>query len=197
MMQALGHAAPLRMRSPPDELSAALEAVVTKFAGMVRRVGWRHRLSDADVDEVMQEVRVRLWRAHQGTDGWSEQIASAPASYVYRTALSAALDLLRRRRARRTDQMVELDSDVAQAPTPGPEAELAASELAGQVTRAIDMIPSSRRAVVRMYLAGYPRDEITALMGWTDAKTRNLLYRGLADLREQLTEMGIVWETTT
>jgi RNA polymerase sigma factor (sigma-70 family) len=185
------------MRSPPDELSAALETVITKFAGMVRRVGWRHRLSDADVDEVMQEVRVRLWRAHQGTDGESEQIANAPASYVYRTALSAALDLLRRRRARHTDQMVELDNVVAQALTPGPEAELAANELAGQVTRAIDMIPSSRRAVVRMYLAGHPRDEITALMGWTDAKTRNLLYRGLADLRERLTEMGIVWETTT
>jgi hypothetical protein len=36
--------------------------VVTKFAGMVRSVGWRHRLSDHDVDEVMQQVRDRLER---------------------------------------------------------------------------------------------------------------------------------------
>jgi hypothetical protein len=28
-------------------------------------------------------------------------------------------------------------------------------------------------------------------MGWTEPKTRNLLYRGLADLRERLTSMGI------
>jgi RNA polymerase sigma-70 factor (ECF subfamily) len=48
-----------------------------------------------------------------------------------------------------------------------------------------------------MYLAGYPREEIAALMGWSEAKTRNLLYRGLADLRERLTELGIVWETVT
>lgn len=42
-----------------------------------------------------------------------------------------------------------------------------------------------------MYLAGYGREEIADLMGWTEAKTRNLLYRGLGDLRERLTQMGI------
>jgi hypothetical protein len=33
-------------------------------------------------------------------------------------------------------------------------------------------------------------------MGWSEAKTRNLLHRGLADLRERLAEMGITWKTT-
>ena len=88
------------MRSPPDQLSAAIEAVVADFAGMVRRIGWRHRLSDAELDEVMQEVRIRLWRAHLEGEGASEQIARVPASYVYKTAMSAALDLARRRRRR-------------------------------------------------------------------------------------------------
>jgi len=185
------------MPAQPDQLSAALDAVVTRFAGMVRDVAWRHRLSDADVDEVMQEVRVRLWRAHEGVDGASEQIANAPASYVYRTALSAALDSLRRRRARRADSMVELDEDTGSAPTGGPDETLEAKELAAQVAHAIDMIPASRRPVVRMYLAGYPREEIAALMGWSEGKTRNLLYRGLADLRERLTQIGIGWETAT
>jgi RNA polymerase sigma-70 factor (ECF subfamily) len=184
------------MRSPPDQLSSALESVVVNFAGMVRRVAWRTRLSDADVDEVMQEVRIRLWRAHQGDDGASERIASAPASYVYRTAMSAALDLLRRRRARRADHTVALDDEVAATPD-GPDSVVEASELTAQVARAIDGIPASRRPVVRMYLAGYPREEIAALMGWSEPKTRNLLYRGLADLRERLTELGIAWETET
>ena len=79
--------------SVPDDLSPALDAVISRFAGMVRGVGWRHRLSEADVDEVMQQVRIRLWRAQRE----SEQISRAPASYVYRTAVSAALDLMRRR----------------------------------------------------------------------------------------------------
>lgn len=185
------------MYPPPDQLSSALETVLANFARMVRHVALRNRLSESDVDEVMQEVRIRLWRAHQKDEGASEQIARAPAAYVYRTAMSAALDLLRRRRARRADQMVALDEDVGPATLAGPDAHAEASELAAQVARAIDGIAASRRPVVRMYLAGYPREEIAALMGWSEAKTRNLLYRGLADLRERLTELGIVWETST
>ena len=82
----------------PDPLSPTLAAVVNKFAGLVRGVAWRHRLSDADINEVMQQVRIRLWQA-QGT---SEQISRVSASYVYRTAVSAVLDMMRRRRAQRT-----------------------------------------------------------------------------------------------
>ena len=65
------------------------------------------------------------------------------------------------------------------------------SDLAAQIERAIETIHPSRRPVVRMYLAGYSSTEIGELMGWTEAKARNLLYRGLADLRERLTDIGL------
>jgi len=191
------------VHSPSDAPFAALEAVIADFADMVRRVAWRHRLADADVDEVMQEVRIRLWKSHgaAGAAG-SEQIQRAPASYVYRTAVSAALDLLRRRRTQRAGATVSLEDEgvadsAATHEARGPDTELEASELAEQVARAIETIPASRRPAVRMYLAGYPREEIASLMGWSEAKTRNLLYRGLADLRERLTELGIGWEKTS
>jgi RNA polymerase sigma-70 factor (ECF subfamily) len=45
-----------------------------------------------------------------------------------------------------------------------------------------------------MHPAGYPREEIASLMEWTEAKTRNLLYRGLADVRARLSAEGIGWE---
>jgi RNA polymerase sigma factor (sigma-70 family) len=176
-------------------LSLALEAAVSRFASMVRQVGRRHRLEESDLDEVMQEVRLRLWRAR----GTSEQIGEAGASYVYRTAVSASLDLLRRRRSRRAADHVSVDDgpgEALAAPDPGPLGELEGSELAERVSRAIDTIPASRRPVVRMHLQGYPREEIAELMGWTEAKTRNLLYRGLADLRERLTAEGIGWDTS-
>ena len=38
-------------------------------------------------------------------------------------------------------------------------------------------------------------EEIAALLGWSEAKTRNLLYRGLADLRSALAARGIGPET--
>ena len=178
------------MQSAPEHASPPLETVLSNFAGMVRRVGWRHRLSDADVDEVMQEVRIRLWRAQAR----SENTAYATASYVYKTAMSAALDLLRRRRTRRADMVAPIDEheeDPRATVVPSADVAVEASELEEQVARAVETIPASRRPVVRMYLAGYHREEIAELLGWTEAKTRNLLYRGLSDLRERLSEWGI------
>jgi RNA polymerase sigma factor (sigma-70 family) len=181
---------PAGHQQAPDPLSPALEAVVNRFAGLVRGVGWRHRLSEADIHELLQQVRIRLWQA-QGT---SEQISRVSASYVYRTAVSAVLDMMRRRRAQRTEQMVSIEDGMVATSTANPERDLDSSEVVAQVTRAIDSIPLSRRAAVRMYLAGHPREEIADLLGWSEAKTRNLLYRGLGDLRARLTEQGIGWE---
>jgi RNA polymerase sigma-70 factor (ECF subfamily) len=64
-------------------------------------------------------------------------------------------------------------------------------ELGEQVEVALQAITPSRRPVVRMYLAGYGTTEIGELLGWTEAKARNLVYRGLADLRSRLRDMGI------
>ena len=178
-------------RRSSDQISAALEALVSRFAAMVRSVGARHGLSDADLDEVVQEVRIRLWRAgHSG-----EQIGALGASYVYRSATSAALDLIRRRRARGGDRTDSVDEHVDELEAErGATDELAREELERHVLAALDALPLSRRTVVRLYLSGYEREEIAELLGWTEAKTRNLLYRGLADLRARLTGLGITWE---
>jgi len=185
-----------------DQISPAIEAVLMRFAAMVRRVGIRHGLSESDVDEVFQEVRIRLWRARaEGSSraldaipagpARGEQISSVGSSYLYRTAVSAALDVLRRHRRPREDALEDVGQEPAAPSRREPEQSLESSELAQQVARAIDTITPSRRPVVRMYLAGYTREEIATLLGWSEAKTRNLLYRGLADLRERLTEQGI------
>lgn len=181
---------------PPHDhhLSTAVESVVSRCGAMVRQVGLRHRLADSDLDEVMQEVRIRLWRAQRT----GEQVRQVSASYVYRTAMSAAVDLLRRRRARRSDVSVPIDEHAEGLPVlgPDPELDLAHAELTTQVAQAIETISPNRRPVVRMYLAGYPREEIASLLGWSEAKTRNLLYRGLDDLRSRLLEQGIGPERT-
>jgi RNA polymerase sigma-70 factor (ECF subfamily) len=167
-----------------QHLSVALEAAVSRYGAMVRQVGRKYRLDESDLDEVMQEVRIRLWRAR----GTSEMVGEANTSYIYRTASTAALDVLRRRRARQADRHDPIEEGpvaVLSAPTPDPHGVLEGSELASKVAQAIETIAESRRPAVRMHLAGYPREEIASLMGWTEAKTRNLLYRGLADLRER------------
>ena len=175
--------------SPADPLSLALEAALARFAGLVRHAGARHGLGDPDVDEVMQEVRIRLWKALES----GEKISAVPASYVYRTAVSAALDLIRRRRARREDAVdtSRPSGEARLGANPGPAAAYEDVELAAQVAQEVDRLIESRRPVVRMYLTGYKLPEIASLLGWSEAKTRNLVYRGLADLRERLSARGI------
>src|SRR5690606_4217568 len=97
-------AARVRCAAPPvpvpccmagtDTMSAALERVMARFGRMLRSVGRQRGLSEADLDELTQEVRVRLWRALAER----EKIERVRSSYVYRAALSAALDMVRRRR---------------------------------------------------------------------------------------------------
>jgi len=172
-------------------------------------MGWRYGLAPADVEEVFQDVRIRLWKARGGSENSGpaaaptvtiENIVSVGTSYVYKVAASAALDLIRRRRSGGMTTSLDEISDpadgighaIASSATVGnPAEDLEASELSRAVAASVDRIPASRRAVVRMYLLGYPREEIASLMGWSEAKTRNLLYRGLADLRAELTARGI------
>ena len=171
-----------------DRISDQLESLVTRYAGALRSIAARYRLTSPDHDDLVQEVRVRLWRALD-----SERMETIPTSYLYRTATSAALDLIRRRRASREDAMEDLPASERSATDGAPRPDQAAqlSDLAAQIERAIESIPESRRRVVRMYLAGYNSTEIGSLMGWSEAKARNLLYRGLGDVRERLASAGV------
>ena len=177
------------MDGQSDQVSSALDRVLARFAERVRYIGIRHGLTGSDVEDLLQEVRLRLWKALES----DEKILAAPASYVHRTAVSAALDVLRRRRARReTPARLSRPSGIAMlGESPAADRLMEEIELQEQVGRAVEQLIPARRSVVKMYLSGYGREEIADLLGWTEPTTRNLLYRGLADLREILTGMGI------
>ena len=175
------------MASPHDSISDDLEALVMRFARFAGRIAHDRGLHQEDLDELLQELRVRFWRARK------EGLRDLSAGYVRRTAISAALDIIRRRRVGRN---VSIEDEEIGAPplatmAAGPAELLDQSELAQRVARAVDGLAPQRRAAVRMYLDGYRREEIAGLLRWSDAKTRNLLYRGLADLRTVLLAQGI------
>ena len=168
--------------SPREALSSALESVMSRFSRMLRSVGRRRGLDDVDLQDMEQEVRLRLWRAL----GTSERIETAKTSYVYQTAMSATLDLIRRRRAR-----PEEDLESVEVPTAGSDTSYEHHELGVRIDGAVDELDEPRNVVVRLHLSGYHREEIAQLLGWTEPKVRNLLYRGLEDLRALLVARGI------
>lgn len=179
---------------PPDSFSPQLDATLARLGRLVRAAGAKHGVGDDEAAALFQEVRIRLWRAHPD----SEEIGRLPTSYVYRTATTAALDLIRKRR-RNEDREPSIDS----APTAalisrtGADEEVLASELGAAITRELSTMVDARRVVVRMHLSGYGREEMVSVLGWSDAKVRNLLYRGLQDLRERLVNAGYRWPEET
>jgi len=175
--------------SPRDSLSGALDSVISRFSRMLRSVGRRRGLDDADLDEMEQEVRLRLWKALATSD----RVRGAKTSYLYQTAMSATLDMIRRRRARPQEDLETMEAaDSPDVPVgAAPDVEFERSELAARIDHAIDELPEPRDVVVRLHLSGYHRNEIAELLGWTEPKVRNLLYRGLEDLRASLLARGI------
>jgi RNA polymerase sigma factor (sigma-70 family) len=171
-----------------DRVSSTIEAVVARFRTMVRSVGARRGLVDADLDEVLQDVRIRLWQAREG----GKVLEELGSSYLYHVATTAALDLMRRRRAHGADRTEDVEERTElMIESPSPHEAVEARELAAQIDAAVEALSIDRRVAVRFHLAGYDRDDIARALGWSEARTRNLLYRGLDDLRRRLVDMGI------
>ncbi|MEO8585263.1 MAG: sigma-70 family RNA polymerase sigma factor [Acidobacteriota bacterium] len=148
-------------------------------------------------DEIEQEVRVRLWRVLE-----SEREITDPASYIRRVAVTASIDAIRRAKVRKEEPLMEIrpgdeSGDVFGAPralpdsAPNPEAEASAREIGRKVEAALSRIPESRRRVVRLHLQQFNTQEMASLLGWSEPKARNLVYRGLRDLRRELRAQGI------
>jgi RNA polymerase sigma factor (sigma-70 family) len=191
----------------PDDSAVEVRATEesSRFEGLVREYGQLLRnaiarlcppnlgLHTADIE---QEATIRLWQCLRG-----EKEIDHPASYFYRVAATATIDAVRRVKRRREDQLrLEGDDDGAPTPLPpdterSPETLFRRREIADKIRTALSRLPENRRRAVALHLKGMTTHEIGRMAGWTEAKARNLVYRGLADLRDELRRMGIDVET--
>ncbi len=149
----------------------------------------------AERDDIRQDACIRLWRALAS----GREIPSL-ASYVYRIAATATIDAIRRVKARREEVLgpdsadhLDLASRLS-AQGASPERAAALAELAGTVERARRDLAPARGQAVGLHLQGLTTSEIGDLLGWSEAKARNLVYRGLHDLRQRLRAEGIDYE---
>jgi RNA polymerase sigma factor (sigma-70 family) len=143
-------------------------------------------------DDIEQEARIRLWRALR-----DERPVKNLASYIYRIAVTATIDAIRRVKNRREDHLDAESGEEGQAPVLTTQSgELAAehSLMLRRVNTVLATFDVDRRRTIQLYLEGLTTQEIADLLEWTEAKARNILYRGLAELRQQLRAEGIEYE---
>jgi len=185
-----GFASPLPFDDAPD---ARLERLLERHAALLRTLIAQHCPRDLGIQlsDIEQEARVRLWKALQ-----REKELNDPASYIYRIAVSATIDAVRRVLARREDQIAadaeeEESTAIAADPNEEPDSVTERNELMAKIAAAVGGLPENRRRAVELHLQGLNLAEIALLLGWTEAKARNLVYRGLDDLRDALRREGI------
>lgn len=187
----------LRLAPPlraADESTAHLERLLERYSALLRQQIRQHCPRDLgiQVSDIEQEARVRLWKVLQ-----RETELNDPASYIYRIAVSATIDAVRRVLARREEQLhVESEDepssiDFVADPVHGPDAVTERRELMSAVAAALASLAEKRRRAVELYLQGLSVAEIASLLRWSEPKARNLVYRGLEDLRAALRREGI------
>jgi RNA polymerase sigma factor (sigma-70 family) len=154
------------------------DALIKRYARLIRAVVSRVK-GQADED-VEQRVAIALWTRVQG-----EQTIDHPASYIYRCAVRETVRAMQQQRA-----TAPLDEDVA-AMGPEPEAVAAAGELAAITRRCLGELAEDRRRAAQAHIAGFAVEEIMDMYGWPYQKARNLIARGMAELREKLRALGV------
>src|SRR5262249_11557838 len=143
--------------------------------------------------------RLRLWRALQ-----QEREIENHASYLYRIAATATIDAMRRAQARHEEQLHSVKEDeadgdeaviIVSAPAKeSPDRVAESREVIDKVKLGLARLSDERRRAVGMHLQGMTTQDIADLLGWTEPKSRNLVYRGLKELRMFLRAEGIEYE---
>jgi RNA polymerase sigma factor (sigma-70 family) len=144
-------------------------------------------LPGVGVDDLMQELRLRLWKAME-----TETDIDRPASYLMQAAVRVMIDAQRRAAVRCPEGgFVELLPEAISASDPdtvprSPESEAERHESILRLRSALASLAPDRARMVRLYLQGFGSSEIARLTGWSEPRCRNLLYRGLAELKNEL-----------
>jgi RNA polymerase sigma factor (sigma-70 family) len=164
-----------------SEQQAEFEALVRQYGGMIDhvvvRVAGRH--AALVKEDVRQNVLLAIWKQLD-----REQEIQQVASYIYKAAVREAV------RARRRETAREAREQAAPTPLPrateDPHQALLASETAVRLKACLQELGPDRLRAVRGHLAGFDVSELMESYGWSYQKARNLVSRGMRDLRDAL-----------
>ena len=170
---------------------ARFQELLTRYDGLLQRTIAKMCPPgmSASLDDIGQDARIHLWKALK-----HERDIRHPVSYIYKVAVSTTLRAIRRTQARRemsiSVEEVGPDSvsmDVfSTVPATSPEAAAERQEWMRKITLCMAVLAENRRIAVDLHLKGMTTQQIGDILGWTEPKARNLVHRGLKDLRRHL-----------
>lgn len=168
----------LIIQAQHGDRSAYAELVRRHYAEVVRVV-YRLCGDTALAEDASQEAFLRAWMKLP-----TFQVGSPLRNWLFRIAVNAALDVLRRR----PDERLEEEQGLLVAdPLPGPEAALIEKERATLVQRAVQSLPEAARSVLVLREFGeLSYQEISSVLNIPVGTVMSRLNYGRSRLREQL-----------
>jgi RNA polymerase sigma-70 factor (ECF subfamily) len=174
------HASPQTraMRDPDADNSVA--ALFEQHHERVFRIARRITGDASDAEDVLQTVFLRIIRREE-----PPLRADDAAGYLHRAATNASLDLLRRRKAARS-QPIE-DAERLLDHEPGPQRDHEGAELRDRLRTALAALnPRAAEIFVLRYFDGYGNREIARLLNTSWSTIAVTLHRTRAKLRKEL-----------
>jgi RNA polymerase sigma-70 factor (ECF subfamily) len=168
-----------------------LRSILDEFSGLIKVhiIKFDPQKFGLDPDDISQEIRIKIWRLLH-----DEKNIKNPASYIKKIVNSSVIDFLRKWKRDEGIMWVEKQKKVSEMKKGYPAAISLEENLRDSVAEAVDSLIESRRKVVRLHLMDMTIEEISAYYNWSSNKTRNLLYRGLTDLKKLLRNKDIDYE---
>jgi RNA polymerase sigma factor (sigma-70 family) len=156
----------------------AVTALCRRVRPPLRRFFAGYRLSPPDVEDLIQEVFLRLARPMAIAD------LRDPDAFVFTVARNLLRDRSRRLHIRVAARSVALDDIELASGTPTPDVILAQQERLDRANAALDALkPATRRAFLRRRLDGHPYAEIAAEMGISVSMVEKHVMCAIAALR--------------
>ena len=157
----------------------AFEDLVKAYQRMVAGVAWRYGIRQADLEDVVSEVFVKLYRnLHRFRP------EHPFSTWLYRLSANHAVDHIRRRRKERG--RTEMPAQIAD-PAAGASAGLESDERARLLREAlVDLSTPYREAIELVYVEGLRVDDAAQRLGVPSGTVKTRLMRGREALRRVL-----------
>lgn len=142
-------------------------------------------------DDLVQAAVMRVMQIVENQPPGAEGPRPLSSSYLYRVAHSALVDEIRRVRRRAESDLEEGAVATIAVTREDPERITASREIGRGILDCLSRISRERRLAVTLYLQGHSIPEASRVLEWPAKRTENLVYRGLANLRECLLRKGM------
>jgi RNA polymerase sigma-70 factor (ECF subfamily) len=165
-----------------EEAGPDVGRIFREQASRVLAAAYRVTGSAEDAEDVLQTVFTRLVRRDVAS-----RLGNDPGAYLHRSAVNAALDVVRSRRAARASSLDDAARGLAAPETGQADRRLTSVEIRDAVRGALSTLsPRSAEIFVLRYFEGYDNHEIARMVGSSRSTIGVVLHRARERVREAI-----------